>query len=116
MTIAYVLVLVITILANGAEAVADLAGAAFVKENAGLVGVPDSWLPVLGLLKGAGAVGLLFGLVGVHVLGVAAAVGLVLFFVGALVAHVRSRVFFTIAFPAAFEAFAVASLVLMIAH
>ena len=116
MTIADVLVLVVTILANGAEAVADLAGAAFVKKNAELVGVPDSWLPMLGLLKGAGAVGLLFGLFGARVLGIAAAVGLVLFFLGALVAHVRSRVFFTIAFPAAFEAFAVASLVLMIAH
>ena len=115
MTIAYVLVLVITILANGAEAVADLAGAAFVKENSELVGVPDSWLPMLGLLKGAGAVGLLFGLVGVRVLGIAAAVGLVLFFLGALAAHVRSRVFFNIAFPAAFEAFALASLVLMFA-
>lgn len=44
-------------------------------------------------------------------LGIAAAVGLVLFFVGALVAHVRSKVFFTIAFLAAFEAFAIASLV-----
>ena len=116
MTIAYVLVLVITVLANGAEAVADLAGAAFVKENSKLVGVPDSWLPMLGPLKGAGAVGLLFGLVGVRVLGIAAAVGLVLFFLGALVAHVRSRVFFNIVFPAAIEAFAIASLVLVIAH
>ena len=52
---------------------------------------------------------------GVRVLGIAAAVGLALFFLGALVAHVRSRVFFNIAFPAAFEVFAIASLVLVIA-
>jgi len=116
MTIAYVLVLGVTIVANAAEAVAGLVGAAFMKKNAELVGVPFSWLPVLGLLKGAGAVGLVFGLVGVRALGVAAAVGLVLFFIGALVAHVRARVFFNIAFPAAFEAFAIASLVLLITH
>lgn len=113
MSIAYVLVIVVTILANGVEAVANLAGAAFVKQNAEEVGVPFSWLPMLGLLKGAGAVGLLFGLVGVRPLGIAAAVGLVLFFIGALVAHVRGRVFHNIAFPAAFEAFAVASLILL---
>jgi len=116
MTIVYVLILALTILGNGVEAVAGLVGAAFMKQNAEQVGVPFSWLPILGLLKGAGAVGLVFGLVGVRALGVAAAVGLVLFFVGALVAHVRARVFHNIAFPAAFEVFALASLVLLITH
>ena len=60
MTIAYVLVIVLTIVANGGMAAADLAGASFVKGNAAEVGVPASWIPVLGLLKAAGAAGLLF--------------------------------------------------------
>jgi DoxX-like protein len=110
----YVVVTLVTILANAAIAVADLARADFVVANSGDVGVPSSWLPALGLLKGAGAVGLLLGLLGVPVIGIAAAVGLVLFFVGAVVAHVRARVFRTIAVPAGFLALAVASLVLMV--
>jgi hypothetical protein len=55
-------------------------------------GVPASWLPVLGALKAAGAVGLLVGL-GVPAIGIAAAVGVVAFFVGAVLTHVRVRDF-----------------------
>lgn len=112
MLTAYVVVTVVTILANGWAAVADLVRADFVVANSGDVDVPLSWLPMLGLLKGAGAVGLLLGLLGVPVLGVAAAVGLVLFFVGAVVVHVRVRKFRAIAIPGGFLALAAASLVL----
>ncbi|OLE27855.1 MAG: hypothetical protein AUG44_09075 [Actinobacteria bacterium 13_1_20CM_3_71_11] len=56
------------------------------------LGVPESWLPVLGALKAAGALGLLVGL-RVPVLGVAAATGVVLYFTGAIVTHVRARAF-----------------------
>jgi hypothetical protein len=49
---------------------------------------------------------------GVRFIGIAAAIGLVLFFIGAVAAHVRARVFYNIAFPGAFLALAVASLVL----
>jgi hypothetical protein len=55
------------------------------------VGVPTSWLPMLGTLKVAGAAGLLLGLLGVRYIGVAAAVGLVLFFLGAIGVHLRAR-------------------------
>ncbi|WP_438489760.1 DoxX family protein [Streptomyces sp. S186] len=112
MDLAYVLVTGIAIVANGGMAVADLARARFVLANSAAVGVPRSWLPWLGGLKGAGAAGLLAGILGAHVLGVAAAVGLVLFFVGAVVAHVRVRAYATLAGPAGYLGLAVASLVL----
>ena len=53
-------------------------------------GVPESWMTTLGILKAAGALGLLVG-VGVPLIGTAAAVGLILFFVGAIIAHLRAR-------------------------
>jgi hypothetical protein len=114
MFIAYVVVAVVTVLANAFEAVANIARARFVVANATEVGVPLSWLPTLGALKGAGAVGLLLGLLGVRPLGIAAAAGLVLFFVGAVAAHVRARVLYNLAFPGAFLALACASLVLLL--
>ncbi len=106
---AYLIITVVTILANAWATVADLAQARFVLANMAEVGVPRSWLPPLAVLKGAGAAGLLLGLLGVWPLGIAAAVGLVLFFIGALAAHVRARVFHSIAFPGAFFALAIAS-------
>ncbi|MFG2880508.1 DoxX family protein [Streptomyces sp. NPDC048337] len=109
---AYAAVTVLTIAANAFEAVANFARARFVLANAAEVGVPTSWLPMLGALKGAGAAGLLLGLLGLRFVGTAAAAGLVLFFVGAVAAHVRARVFYNIAFPGAFLALAAASLVL----
>lgn len=112
---AYVTVTVVTILANACIAVACLAQARFVLANMDEVGVPRPWLPRLGVLKGAGAAGLLLGLLGVRPLGIAAAIGLVLFFTGALAAHVRARVLDNIAFPGAFFALAAASAVLAIA-
>jgi hypothetical protein len=108
-TIAAVIV-VIAIAANGAMAITDLAGARFVLANSAEVGVPRTWLPTLGLLKGAGAVGLLVGLLALPPLGVAAAIGLIAFFVGAVITHIRARVFYNIAFPAAFLALAVLAL------
>jgi hypothetical protein len=54
------------------------------------------WLAPLGLLKGAGAAGLLTGLLGVRPLGIAAAIGRVLFFAGALATYIRARVFHNI--------------------
>ncbi|MGA4844080.1 DoxX family protein [Streptomyces sp. G45] len=111
MLVAAVVVTVITIGANAAIAAADVARAGFVLANSAEVGVPPSWIPGLAALKAAGAAGLLLGLVGVPLVGVAAATGLVLFYVGALAAHVRARVFHNIAFPGTYLALAVASLV-----
>ncbi|MPZ85583.1 MAG: DoxX family protein [Actinophytocola sp.] len=111
----YVIITAITILANAGAAAADLARARFVLANMAEVGVPRSWLPPLAVLKGAGAAGLLLGLLGMRPLGIAAAIGLVLFFVGALAAHVRARVFHNIAFPGAYVALAIASAALAVA-
>ncbi|MFB4317992.1 DoxX family protein [Actinomadura sp. 21ATH] len=113
---AYVTVAIATIIANAAITVADFAKARFVLANSAEVGLPPSWLPYLAALKGAGAAGLLAGLVAYPALGVAAAAGLVLFFLGALIAHVRARVFYNIAFPGTYFALAAASLTLAVAH
>ncbi|MEV0151749.1 MULTISPECIES: DoxX family protein [unclassified Nonomuraea] len=112
MSLVYVLVTVLTIAANAGVAIADFARAGFVLANSAAVGLPRSWIPMLGALKAAGAAGLLLGLLGVPLVGVAAAAGLVLFFTGAVVAHVRARVYGTIAVPAGYLGLAVASLVL----
>jgi hypothetical protein len=53
-------------------------------------GVPESRLTMLGLLKAAGAIGLLVGLA-VPWIWAAAVVGVVLYFVGAIVTHLRAR-------------------------
>jgi hypothetical protein len=111
MSTAHVVVTVLAILANAGVAVADLVRAGFVLANSAEVGVPRSWVPLLGALKGAGAVGLLLGLLGVPVIGTAAAIGLVAFFAGAVGAHVRAGVWHNIAAPGAFLALAVAALV-----
>jgi DoxX-like family len=50
------------------------------------LGVPESWITKLDLLKAAGAVGLLVG-IGVPLVGTAATVGLILYFVAAILAH-----------------------------
>jgi len=112
---AYLIIAAVTIVANAGVAAADLWPASFVLGNMAEVGVPRSWLTPLGILKGAGAAGLLLGLLGVRPLGIAAAAGLVLFFAGALAAHVRARVFHNIAVPGAFFALAAASAVLAVA-
>ena len=112
---AYVVITVVTSVANASVAVADLARARFVLANMQEVGVPQSWLAPLGVLKGAGAAGLLLGLLGLRSLGTAAAIGLVVFFAGALATHVRARVLHNIAFPGAFFALAAASTALAIA-
>lgn len=110
MVVAYAVVVVVTAALNAVSAAADVAGHRFVLATAEANGVPRGWLPGLGGLKGAGAVGLVAGLVGVPVVGVLAAGGLVLFFVGAVVAHVRARTWGTIAAPGLFLGLAIGSL------
>lgn len=90
---AYVVVSVLTALANGFSATIDLVPSIRPKRlliAMAEVGVPESWLPILGILKAAGALGLLVGIV-VPPIGTAAAVGLIVFFVGAIIAHLRVR-------------------------
>ncbi|ARQ71483.1 DoxX family protein [Streptomyces marincola] len=116
MSVLYVVVTVATIVVTGGIAVADFARAKFVLANSAEVGVPQSMLPLLGGLKAAGAVGLLLGLLGMDILGIAAAGGLVLFFIGAVAVHVRARVFYNMAFPGTYLALAVASFALAISQ
>jgi hypothetical protein len=54
------------------------------------LGVPASWIPLLGVAELAGAVGLVVGF-WVAGLGIAAAAGLVLYFVGAVATHIRAK-------------------------
>lgn len=115
MFIAYAVVTTLTIAANAGMAVADFARAEFVLANSAEVRLPPSWLPTLATMKAAGAAGLLLGLLGFHLIGVAAAIGLVVFFIGALVAHIRARVYGNIHFPAGYFALAVASLAFAVA-
>jgi hypothetical protein len=115
-SIAYLVVTIVTIIANTAVAIADLLHAESTLKTSAEVGVPRTWLRPLGALKAAGAGGLLLGLLGVPWIGVAAAIGLTLFFIGAVGFHIRARVFHNIAAPAGFLALAIATLVLTVAH
>lgn len=114
MSIAFVVVTLVAIAGNAVEAVANFAGAAWVKRNSRAVGVPDSWLPFLGFVKAAAVAGLAAGFFW-RPLGIAAAVGLVVFFVCAMAVHVRARVFHNIAGPLLFLGLSAATLWLMVA-
>jgi hypothetical protein len=85
------LVLLVAAAANLAAATADFTRSHFALGNSVRVGVPASWLPVLGTLKVAGALGLVVGRLCIPLIGVAAAIGLVLFFIGAVVVHLRAH-------------------------
>ncbi len=90
MFIAYVIVTLLAAAANIFSAALDFIRYKQILINMARVGVPDSWITILGTLKAAGAIGLLIGL-GVPLIGTAAAAGLVLFFVGAIITHLRAR-------------------------
>ncbi len=111
---AYIVVALMAIAANAFIATADFMRCEFVLINSAKVGVPESWLTTLGVLKAAGAGGLLLGLLSVPLIGTAAAVGLALFFVGAIITHLRARQY-SLAFPFAYLLLAVAALVLDLA-
>jgi hypothetical protein len=74
--------------------------------------LPASTIPLWAGLQLAGAVGLLLGLLGVSVIGVAAAIGLVLFFVGATLVHLRAHAYRSLPSPLFFLALSIAPLVL----
>ena len=115
MFVAYVVVTIITIIANAAVAIADLRRHPFVLADSADVGVRPH-VTAAAPLKAAGVAGLLIGLLGVQYVGIAAATGLVTFFTGALAVHVRARVFYNLAFPGTYWLLAAASLVLAIAR
>ena len=88
---AYVAITLVAIAASTFVATANFMRLDFVLATADRVRVPRSWMPSLGLLNAAAALGLLVGLIGVPPVGTAAAIGLVLYFVGAIIAHLRAR-------------------------
>jgi hypothetical protein len=105
--------LVVTILAAGANvfaAAVDFIRPQWLLDTMGKVGVAESWLPVLGILKAAGALGLLIG-IAVPTVGIAAAAGLTLFFVGAIATHLRAHNY-SLVMPAMFLIAAVGTLAL----
>ena len=116
MFIAYLVVTIVTIVANVAVAIGDFLHAESTLKTSAEVGVPRKWLRPLGALKAAGAGGLAIGLLGIPWIGVAAATGLTLFFIGAVGFHIRARVFHNIAAPAGFLTLAVATLVITAVH
>src|SRR5438552_3372928 len=87
---AYVVVTLLAAAANIFSATLDFIRFKQVLINMAKAGVPESWITMLGILKAAGAVGLLIG-IGVPLIGVAAAIGLILFFVGAIITHLRAH-------------------------
>lgn len=109
----YLVVLFVTVGANLFVATADLVPAQFVVNNATKLSLPTSMLPLLGVLKGAGAIGLLVGLA-IPLIGVAASIGLILFFTLAVGAHLRARDY-RLLFPGGFLLLAVATLSLGLA-
>ena len=87
---AYLVVTFITVAANVFSAVCDFVRYKQVAIAMERAGVPQSWMTTLGVLKAAGALGLLVGL-RVPLIGTAAATGLILFFVGAIITHLRAH-------------------------
>jgi DoxX-like family len=90
MFIAYVIVTILAAGANIYAATNDFIRPKWLLENMSKLGVPESSLPVLGMLKAAGGLGLLIG-IAVPLIGTTAALGLTLFFIGAVIAHLRAH-------------------------
>lgn len=86
----YVVVTLLTAAANTFSAACDFVRYRQVAVGMANVGVPESWMTMLGAVKAAGVVGLLVGFV-IPPIGVAAAAGLVMFFVLAIGFHLRAR-------------------------
>lgn len=107
---AYVVVTILTAAANVFSAGCDFVRYKQVSIAMAKARVPESWMTLLGILKAAGALGLLVG-IGVPLLGTAAAVGLILFFVGAIITHLRARDY-SFGLAVVFLLLAVAALVL----
>jgi hypothetical protein len=113
MFIAYVVVTLLAAAANTFSATLDFIRYKQVLINMAKAGVSESWITMLGILKAAGAIGLLIG-IGVPLIGTAAAIGLILFFVGAIIIHLRARDY-SFSLAVAFLLLAMAALVLRLA-
>ncbi|WP_216208750.1 DoxX family protein [Amycolatopsis aidingensis] len=108
---AYLVVTLLTAAANLAAALADFLRAEWILGNMDAYGLPRSWINPLGVLKAAGALGLLAGFA-VPALGIAAAAGLVLYFLGAMLTVARARWYRHLGYPGVFLLLAAGSLTL----
>jgi len=90
MFVTYVVVTLLVAAANIFSATLDFIRYKPILINMAKAGVSESWITTLGILKAAGALGLLIG-IGVPAVGIAAAAGLVLFFIGAIITHLRGH-------------------------
>src|SRR5437016_2944873 len=88
MFIAYLIVTVVTAAANVFSATLDFIRYKQISINMARVGVPESWMPLLGILKAAAAVGLLVG-IGVPFVGASAALALFSSSFGAFFTNLR---------------------------
>jgi len=113
MFIAYIVVTVLAAAANVFSATLDFIRYKQILINMAKVGVSESWLTTLGILKAAGALGLLAG-IRVPLIGIAAAIALVLFFVTAIITHLRGRDY-SFGLAIVFLLLALAALVLRVA-
>ncbi|WSQ13480.1 DoxX family protein [Streptomyces sp. NBC_01231] len=111
MYVAFVVSAVVLSLVLVLSAVPDITRDPKITEGLKAIGVPDSWFLPLGLVKIAGALGLLAGIV-YRPLGIAAAIGVVLYFLGAVITHIRGGDTKGIGIPATIMLVAVAPLVL----
>ena len=114
MSTAYVVVTVLAAALTFYAAYVDFTAAPWILDNMDKYGVPRSWLFLLGVLKAAGAAGLLLGLA-VPEIGSAAAIGLVTYSAGAFVTVVRARWYSHAGFPVMFMLPAAGSLALLLA-
>ena len=113
MFVAYIVVTVLAAAANLLSATLDFIRYKQILISMAKVGVSESWLTTLGILKTAGALGLLAG-VRVPLIGIAAAIGLVLFFIAAIITHLRGHDY-SFGLAVVFLLLAVAALVLRVA-
>jgi DoxX-like family len=111
---AYIVVTIFTAAANTYAAIVDFRRPQWVLDNIAKWGGSNSWLFTLGVLKAAGALGLLVG-IGVSLIGVVAAIGLVLFFVGAIAVVIRASWYSHLLWPATYLLLATGSLALRLA-
>ncbi|MFJ3791419.1 DoxX family protein [Kitasatospora sp. NPDC090091] len=98
MSVAHVVLAVVSALWVGFSGFSLARRAEFVTQPLVEYGVPRSWWTPLALAKLAGAAGLLVGFA-IPAIGVAAAVGLILYFLGAVLTNVRARSYKTVPFP-----------------
>ena len=90
MFVTYIVVTRLAAAANIFSATLDFIRYKPILINMAKVGVSESWITTLGILKAAGALGLLIG-ISVPAVGIAAAAGLVLFFIAAIITHLRGH-------------------------